>query len=160
MKNIVIGLLTFILFFSIARCDAKEQFEEQVAEKLFEEASGGDLDIHGDKVTIKEVTGEEVTLGDNKWPTSELVKNIPEFKGGIVVAVLERADSIVITLESVQEEDAFSYFQRIKKDFPKNVFEMNAEDTVSFSGNNAIGINVTLVYMSGMLIINVTGSQH
>ena len=159
MKKILISLLAFMLAFSIAGCGAKEKLQEKVAEKILEEAGGGDVDIDGDKVTIKGENGEEVTFGNNKWPTSELVKNIPEFKEGIVNAVLEGSDSVVITLESVQEGDAFSYFKTIKKDFPQNVFEMNAEDTVSFSGNNDAGVNVTLVYMSEMLTITVTARQ-
>ena len=105
MKKTLICLLIFALLFSFAGCGAKEKLEEKIAEKVFEEAGGGDLDIDGDKVTIKGDNGETVTFGDNKWPTSELVQNIPEFKDGKVNGVLESADSIVITLELVKEED-------------------------------------------------------
>lgn len=118
MKKILICLLTFTLLFLFTGCGAKEKLEEKVTEKVFEEAGGGDLDIDGDKITIKGDNGEKVTFGDSKWPTSELAKNIPEFKDGTLNGVMETTDSIVITLESVQGEDVPPYWETIKKDFP------------------------------------------
>lgn len=159
MKKILICLLIFALLFSFAGCDAKEKLEEKVAEKVFEEAGGGDLDIDGDKVTIKGENGEKVTFGDSKWPTSELANNIPEFKDGTVNGVMETADSIVITLESVQEEDVYPYWETIKKDFPKDAYEMIATDFITVNGYDDEGINVSLVYMSETLTITITSPQ-
>lgn len=159
MKKILIYLLTFALLFSFAGCGAKEKLEEKVAEKVFEEAGGGDLDIDGDKVTIKGDNGETVTFGDSKWPTSELASIIPEFKDGAVDGVMESADSVVITLESVKEEDVSPYWETIKKDFPKDVYEMNSSGFSTFSGSNDAGINIALVYMSEVLTITVTKTQ-
>lgn len=159
MKKILICLLTFALLFSLTGCGAKEKLDEKVAEKIFEEAGGGDLDIDGDKVTIKGDDGEKVTFGDNKWPTSELAKNIPEFKDGTVNGMLESADSIVITLESVKEEDVSLYWETIKKDFPNDVYEMNSSDFSTFSGSNGEGLTVSLVYMDEILTITVTKTQ-
>lgn len=133
--------------------------EEQVAEKVFEEAGGGDLDIDGDKITIKGDNGEKVTFGDSKWPTSDLAKNIPEFKDGTVSGMMETTDSIVITLESVKEEDVSPYWETIKKDFSKDVYEMIATDFITVNGHNNEGINVSLVYMSEVLTITVTAPQ-
>ena len=162
MKKILIGLLAFMLVFSLAGCGTKEKLEEKAGEALAEKSSeqaGATIDIDGDKVTVKGQNGEAVTFGSNKWPTSELANIIPEFKNGTVNAVLERPDSVVISLESVQKEDASFYFETIKKDFPQDVFEMNAEDTASFSGKNDVGVNVTLMYMSEMLTITVTAPR-
>ncbi|MDD4564085.1 MAG: hypothetical protein PHE79_01150 [Eubacteriales bacterium] len=159
MKKILICLLTFILLFSFTGCGAKEKLGEKVAEKAFEEVGGGDLDIDGDKVTIKGNNGETVTFGDSKWPTSELAKNIPEFKDGTVNGVLESTDSIVITLESVKEEDVSSYWETIKKGFSKDVYEMNSSGFSTFSGSNDEGLTVSLAYMDEMLTITVTKTQ-
>ena len=159
MKKILIYLLTFMLLISFTGCCAKEKLEEKVAEKVFEETGGGDLDIDGDKVTIKGDNGETVTFGDSKWPTSELAKNIPEFKDGAVNGVMETADSIVITLESVQEEDVPPYWETIKKDFPKDVYEMDSAGFSTFSGSNDEGLTVSLAYMSETLTITITAPQ-
>lgn len=159
MKKILICLLTFILLFSFTGCGAKEKLGEKVAEKAFEEVGGGDLDIDGDKVTIKGNSGETVTFGDSKWPTSELANNIPEFKDGTVNGVLESTDSIVITLESVKEEDVSSYWETIKKGFSKDVYEMNSPGFSTFSGSSDEGLTVSLAYMDEMLTITVTKTQ-
>ncbi|KAF5035631.1 hypothetical protein DSECCO2_583580 [anaerobic digester metagenome] len=159
MKKILFCLLIFALVFSLAGCGAKEKLEEKFAEKIFEKAGGGNLDIDGDKVSIKGENGEKITFGDNKWPKSELVKNIPEFKDGTVSAVLESSDSVVITLESVRKKDSFSYFEAIKKEFPLETFEMDSEDMTSFSGKNDAGVSIALMYTSEMLTITVTSPQ-
>ncbi len=159
MKKILIYLLTLMLLISFTGCGAKEKLEEKAAEKIFEQVGGGDLDIDGDKVTIKGDKGETVTFGDHKWPKSQLVKYIPEFKEGAVDGVLESADSIVITLESVKEEDVSSYWETIKEDFSKDVYEMEATDFITVNGHNDEGINVSLVYMSEVLTITVTAPQ-
>lgn len=159
MKKILICLLTFILLFSFTGCGAKEKLGEKVAERAFEEVGGGDLNIDGDKVTIKGNNGETVTFGDSKWPTSELAKNIPEFKDGTVNGVLESTDSIVITLESVKEEDVSSYWETIKKGFSKDVYEMNSSGFSTFSGSNDESLTVSLAYMDEMLTITITAPQ-
>ncbi len=158
MNRTLICLLTFALLFSFTGCGAKEKLEEKLAEKVFGE-TGGDLDMDGDKITIKGENGETVTFGDNKWPTSELAKNIPEFKDGTVNGVLESADSIVITLESVNKEDVSPYWETIKKDFPKDVYEMNSSGFSTFSGSSDEGLTVSLAYMDEMLTITVTKTQ-
>lgn len=155
MKKILSCLLIFVLLFSFTGCGVKEKLGEKIAEKVFEEA-GGDLDMDGDKITIKGENGETVTFGDNKWPTSELAKNIPKFKDGTVNGVLESADSIVITLESVKEEEVPLYWETIKKDFPKDVYEMNSSGFSTFSGSSDEGLTVSLAYMDEMLTITVT----
>ena len=68
-------------------------------------------------------------------------------------------DSIVITLESVKEEDVSAYWETIKTDVPKDVYEMIATDFITISGSNDAGINVSLVYMSEVLTITVTAPQ-
>jgi hypothetical protein len=72
---------------------------------------------------------------------------------------METTDSIVITLESVQGEDVPPYWETIKKDFPKDVYEMIATDFITVSGYDDEGINVSLVYMSEVLTITVTAPQ-
>lgn len=156
MKKFLIYLLTFMLLFSFIGCGAKDKLGEKVTEKVFEGAGGGDLNIDGDKITIKGNDGEKVTFGERKWPTSELAKCIPEFKKGTVNGVMESTDSIVITLESVREEDALSYSEEIKKEFSKDIYEMIATDLITISGYDDDGINVSLAYMSQTLTITVT----
>jgi len=55
--------------------------------KILEDA-GVDADIDGDKVVIKGEDGQELTIGEGEWPSFDLAKSIPEFKGGKIVSVM------------------------------------------------------------------------
>lgn len=159
MKRLFIGLLALVLAFALIGCGAKEKLEEKAAEKIVEAVGGGDVDIDGDKVTIQGENGEEVTFGNTQWPTSELMKSIPEYKDGEISAVMDSADYVMISLESVKEEEVAEYFQTIKETFMQDVFEMNAEDMTSFSGKNDAGVGIALMYSSEALTITVTAPQ-
>jgi len=52
----------------------------------------------------------------------------------------------MIIVEEVEKKDFENYCDDIKKDFTENVFEMKAEDAVSFGGENAKGFLVQLSY--------------
>ncbi len=68
---------------------------------------------------------------------------------------MESNDTLVITLESVEKEDVLSYWETLKKDFPKEVYEMNSEDFISFTGTNNHDITVSVSYMDNALSISV-----
>lgn len=146
MKKIIACLLTFLMLATLAGCGAKEKAEEKLTEKVIEEAGGGDVDIDGDKVTIKGEDGEELVVGSTEWPTSDLAKSIPEFKEGKITAVLDSEDSILVTLESVKVEDATAYFETIKNEFTVEAFEVNSEGYISYGAQNEDGVGITLQY--------------
>jgi hypothetical protein len=159
MKHLKIIFYTSMLILLLGGCGVKEKLEEKageaIAEKMIEDAGGGDVDIDGDKVTIKGENGEEITVGGTQWPESELAKSIPEFKDGEVASVLDSTDSVIITLESVKEEDATSYFEAIKNDFKEESFEATDQESMSYWAKNTEGISVGLQYSVDTLIITV-----
>ena len=146
MKKYVACLLAFLMLAILAGCGVKEKVEEKLTEKILEEAAGGDVDINDDKVTVKGENGEKLILGSTEWPTSNLAKSIPEFKDGKITAVLDSTDSILVTFESVKQEDAMAYIETIKKDFTQESFEVNTEDCISYGAKNADKVAVTLQY--------------
>lgn len=156
MKKSLSWILALVLLFSFTGCGAKQKLEEKVNEKVFEAVGGGKIDIDGDKFTIKGDNGETATFGDKEWPTSELAKLIPEFKNGTVNGVLESADSVVITLDSVKEEDVAPYWETIKKDFPSEEYEMVSSGFISYNGRNEAGTLVGLTYLDNTLSITLT----
>ncbi|HCF49953.1 MAG TPA: hypothetical protein DER60_06705 [Syntrophomonas sp.] len=150
MKKIIVGLLAFMLILSLAGCGAKEKMEEKageaLAEKIIKEAGGGDVDIDGDKVVIKGEDGEQVTFGQTEWPTSDLAKSIPKFKGGKVVTVMEMNDSLIIALEEASKEDFTDYLGEIKQTFTEQSYDMKSEGNVTYGAENGEGIGVSLIY--------------
>ena len=159
MKKILTWLLV-LLVLPLAGCGTKEKVEkkagEEFVETILEEGGAEDVDIDGDKITVKGEDGEEVILGGGEWPTSELVKSIPEFKSGKVSAVVDSPDSVMITLESVQEEEVSVYFDTIKKEFSQESYETKMDGLTSLSGKNEAGVGVSLIYADEVMTILVS----
>jgi hypothetical protein len=145
MKKLLIGLLAFVLILSFAGCGAREKAAEKAAEKILEGA-GVNLDIDGDKVVIKGEDGQELTIGADKWPSSDLAKSIPEFKGGKIVSVMEADDSLFIMAEEISDEDFMAYLEEIKEIFTEETYEMSTGTGMMYAAGNGEGLGVTLTY--------------
>lgn len=147
-KFIVILLLLGLVCFTAVGCGAKEKLEEKAAEKLAEEMleQGGaeDVDIDGDKVTIKGEDGEEVSFGGGEWPESDLAKSIPEFSKGKLASMMETSNYLMVSFEEVDEADAAAYIEKNKADFPLDNYESKSEDMISWAGANEEGLQLTL----------------
>jgi len=152
MKKILIYLFIFVLAFSFTGCGQKEKLEKKAGEKLTEkvmEKAGVDVDIDGDKVVIKGEDGEEMTIGENEWPTSDLAKSIPKFKVGKVAAVMETSDSVLIYVDEASKEDITDYMDEIKKTFTEDSYDMSSDGNVTYGAKNSEGIAVMLTYVAG-----------
>lgn len=149
MKKFIIPLLivTLICFGSVG-CGAKEKLEEKAAEKFAEEMleQGGaeDVDIDGDKVTIKGEDGEEVTIGGAEWPKSTLGESIPEFSEGTFASTMETSNYMMVSFEDVKEADAVAYIEKNKPDFTLENYESKSEDMISWAGANDEGLQLSL----------------
>lgn len=149
MKKILVGLLALLLALSFAGCGAKKKLEEKAAEALAEKILGGagvDADINGDKVVIKGEDGQELTIGEGEWPSSDLAKSIPEFKGGKVISVMETKDSLLIILEEASEKDFADYLNEIKETFTEEAYDMQSDGNVTYAAKSSKGTGVILTY--------------
>ena len=161
MKKTVSVMLLCILIVSLAGCGMGEKAEEKAAEEMVEDIfneNGVDVDIDGDNMTIKGEDGQEVTIGE-KWPDSELGKNIPEFKKGRVDGVIESPESIMISMFEVKQEDAAAYIEECKPDFPLDNTEMSAEGMISWSGANEAGLRLMLTHQDDAFSISLVKEQ-
>lgn len=145
MKKIFIGLLALILVLSFAGCGSREKAAEKAVEKMLKGA-GVDVDIDGDKVVIKGEDGQELTIGADEWPTSDLAKSIPEFKGGKIVSVMEADDSLFIMVEEISDKEFTSYLEEIKEDFSEETYEMKTDTGLVYMAANGEDLSVMLTY--------------
>jgi hypothetical protein len=163
MKKVFVVLLSLVMVLSLAGCGVKEKIESKVSdaigEKVIEDLSGGNVDVSGDTVKIKGDDGTEVTFGSTKWPDSDLVKNIPEFKDGTIVSVMDSEEFSMIIIEKVKEKDFTSYYESIKKDFTKDSFEMSANDVISYGGSNEKGYSIQISYERGKETLSISASK-
>ncbi|MGI6685561.1 MAG: DUF6591 domain-containing protein [Bacillota bacterium] len=150
MKKIWIALLLVALMMSFTACGAKEKLEnkvgEAIGEKILEEIGGGDVDIDGDKVTIKGEDGTEASFGGSEWPESDVLQTVPEFKEGTITSVMTSEAYAMIIIEEVKEQDFAEYYDEIKASFTKDAFEMNLDGIISYAAGNDKGISVQLSY--------------
>ncbi|MDD4568725.1 MAG: hypothetical protein PHE70_01145 [Tepidanaerobacteraceae bacterium] len=150
MKKVLILFLVFVLILSVSSCGVKKKIEnkigEAIGEKIIEGATGQKVDVDGDQVTIKGEDGSKLTLGGGEWPKSDLIQNIPEFKGGKIESAMSTEESVVMFIESVEQQDFEKYLKNIKNDFPEDVFEMNSDEAISYVGLNERSIQVQLTY--------------
>lgn len=151
MKKVIAVILILALAgFGTVGCGAKEKAGEKVAEKLTEKAlekSGAkDVDIDGDQITLKSEDGQEVSIGGGEWPKSELAKNVPQFKQGKLAATVETANYVMINFKEVKKEDAVAYIEKNKPKFTLDNYSSTYDDTVTWSGKNDTGLQVSLTY--------------
>lgn len=149
MKKVAVGVLLILMILCIVGCGAKDKIAEEageaLTEKILEESGAEDVDIDGDTITITGEDGEEMVFGQTEWPSSDLAKNIPEFKDGKIISVMETSDSVYIGLEDVNSKDASAYFEKLKKEFTEDTYEMNSSDSAQFMGSNG-EVSVTAIY--------------
>lgn len=138
-----------MLVLSLLGCGVKKKIEnkigEAIGEKIIEGATGQKVDVEGDKVTVKGEDGSKLTLGGGEWPDNDLIKNIPVFKNGKIESVMSNEQSMVMFIESVEQQDFEKYMESIKTSFPEDAFEMNSDEVISYGGTNG-SIQVQLTY--------------
>lgn len=133
MKKVLVFLLAFIMILSMSSCSVKEK----VTEKVIEEAIGEEVDIDGDTIKVTGDDGTEVTIGSSEWPSSEIIKQIPEFKDGTIVSVLDSGTYVMIVLEDVDKADYEKYEDVIRNDFTNESAEFSMDGVTSYLGMNS-----------------------
>lgn len=164
MKKVLLWLCIAAAVLSLSGCGIKEKVDakigEAIGEKILEGAADGsaDVDIDGDKVKIKDNSGNEMEFGGTEWPDSDLAKKIPKFTAGKISSAVKTTDTVTVTLEEVPAADYETYFADIKAKFSENSYESTSEDLVTYGGADTDGTTVYLYYSKGesTLMINVS----
>lgn len=148
MKKVLILFFIVILILSLSGCSKKGKIEESIAEKILENASGVDVDVDGDVITMQDKDGQKVTFGSTEWPKSELAKEIPELKEGEITGVMEDNTNIMLIISKVKENTLKEYLNGIKKDYSEDILETNSKGINTYYGVNKNRIGAYLTYDS------------
>lgn len=146
-KKISIISLVFFFMLSLASCGLSEKSSEDIADKLVEgimdKAAGDDADIDykDGKVTVKGKDGEEVTVGETKWP-AELAAagKVPEFKTGNIISSLVTENTFMVAIEGVELKDFEEYVGIIKESFVNDPSEMSSGDFHTYSASSDLAL--------------------
>lgn len=158
MKRIALAAVFLLLLIFMVGC--KKDVEKVVSGSIAEAHLGefGDLDIaiDGGSVVVKNEDGSEATYGSTEWPTSDLVKDVPVFKNGLITGTVDSEEYSTIYMEEVNEKAAIEYLGELKEKFTKNSYEMNADDIISYGGENKNGIAVVIYYDTASESISIS----
>ena len=115
MKRKLLMIFILLIAVSTLMTGCKKKLEEKIAEKIIEDATGGNVDISKDTTTIKTEQGE-TKVGENlKWP-KDIMGNLPELKANITMVVEDKESTIgMIYFDDLEVKNAENYLEAIIK---------------------------------------------
>ena len=168
MKKIIVILVVVLLLVSLSGCGIRQKAADKLAGKItegiIEKATGDnvDIDLDGDKVTVKGSEGETAwTMGGGDWPKDGVATQIPEFKKGEIASVINAADSCWIEISNVSEADYRQYVEALKdRGFKNKVTEFADESSLIYSAYKNEDLMVTASYsFDGTFNVQVMATQ-
>lgn len=144
MKNKV--LIIMIIIIAVLSTGCKKKIEEKIAEKIIEDASGGQVDIGKDITTIKSGTST-TQMGENiKWPKDKMA-NLPELKANINMLVEDEENILVmIYFDSLKKDNAEKFIENVKKLNYEEIVSTSSGDGFMYSGKDEDGSEVIFSY--------------
>ncbi len=163
MTKFISALLAIVLTLALAGCGVKENLQKKAGEALAEKIlgdAGVDVDLDDDTVVIEGEDGQKITFSEDKWPTTDLAKKIPEYKDGKITSVMETSESVFIMLEEVSEDYFLDYLEEIKEMYPDDPYEVSGDSGITYVGGDGDGLNTMLIYETDYgLSINVSKDE-
>lgn len=115
-----------------------------------------ETDVLSDTVTFELEDDTLMTLGRPDWPTSSLVGSLPQCAHGDIVAVQELPGQIMIIIESIDEDEALGYLEKVKLAFSEEPVELREATFVYYSAQNSSGLFLTFSHQEARLSIGVS----
>jgi len=163
MRKISFVLIAvFIVSILSAGCGIRQKIEQKVSEKIVEglvekalSSENAKVDIDNGKVTVKTDSGGTFSVGTGSWPD---VDYLPEFKKGEIMSTTDTGTGdVTILFSNVEEKDFKEYLAIIKKEFPENAFDYEAEGLIVYEGKNSNGNKVALDYDRDEKVLVIAG---
>lgn len=164
MKKALLVFAALLLLLPMAGCGVKQKLADKVAEKVTEGIAENifgedvDLDLDGDKVTVKGDDGSEWTMGGGEWPREGAATIIPEFKKGTIVSVINTPAGCWISLEEVELADYKMYVETLKQEgFDQNITTSESAESLNYYAvQEGVGDVATNFVEDGTMTITVS----
>ena len=144
--TLLIIILTLTIILTGCKKTIEEKISEEITEKILEEATGSEVEIDSESATIKTDGGSTQIGGNIKWPEGN-VGDLPELKTNLTMVIEDKENSTtLIYFDSLSNEDAQKYTEKLKGMGYEAVYETSSESSYSFQGNNGKGSEVVFVY--------------
>jgi len=161
MKKAFTVCLILLFLFTLVGCKSpSEMAAEKLTEKVLGEATGGKVNIDGDKITIETKDGS-ISLGGTEWPNDMMGKNIPKLDGKVTY-VANSDELCMIVVEEVKSSEFEKYLKKVKDaGYTQNEVNYSDSSSVSYTATSADGIafNVTYLIENEEVSITVGKSQ-
>lgn len=162
-KRIVVILISTLMMLSLASCGISDKVNEKVTEEVTEGVlnkvigEGADIDIDGEKMTLKGEDGEELSFGGTEWPDSGAAALIPEFKEGTLVSSFNTETSCIIALEDVEKQDFERYLEEVKNlGYTNETVDFTMESTQSYTASSDDSSKISVTYDSESTGMSIT----
>lgn len=157
MKRIFTLCLILLLIISLAGCKSpSEVAAEKITEKILGDASGGKIDVDGEKVTIKADDGTEVSFGGNEWPVDKLGKDIPKLDGKVTYVANSEAMCMIV-VEDIEASKFEAYLEKIKNaGYSQNETSYADSSTKTYIATNDDNIVFQLSYLIDSKEVSIT----
>lgn len=114
MRKLGIIALVLLLACALSGCKSPSQVvTEKASEKVIEKATGGKVDIDGDKMTVKADDGTQMVIGGNEWPTDKMAGKIPKLGSGKVAFVVNTDELCTLIIGEVKPKAFEDYLTQV-----------------------------------------------
>ncbi len=136
-KRIIAALLALFLLGTLASC-------KMITDGILKGIFGKDIEVGEGGITIKDKDGD-ITIGGGKWPKGKAADNLPEFKHGKIISIVNANDSLMVLVEDVKENQYRDYVQQVKqKGYTEEQEEYEVQgyslSYVASKGNAKVGV--------------------
>ncbi|WP_418790825.1 hypothetical protein [Phosphitispora sp. TUW77] len=146
-KNRILALLIFtFLMFGLMGCGSVEdKAAEKAAEKIVENATGAEVDINEDGVTVDSEDSSLQTGQQLDWPEDDM-GDLPEPKATITGVITVAQGACTVSFSKMTVNDAKEYMAELTKMGFKNGMNIADQESLALTGARDDGSSVTFAY--------------
>lgn len=163
MKKVLVIIISLLLLLPLAGCGVEQKIADKVGKKVAEGVAEKilgddvDVDLDGDKVTIKGDDGTEWSVGKGEWPADKAGALLPEFKKGKISSVLNSEEGCWVTIEEVDEADYLHYVEALKTaGFVDDAYTATGEEELSYAARMEGKASMSVSFHNGLLMITLS----